>query len=84
MNQKARTLWGAGFYVGFRLAGSGFGGEGQQVLWFRRFNGFPILCGQRILMHPIKKSAALFILRRTIPVEPLEPAEPFEPVVLGS
>ena len=76
MNQKARTLWGAGFYVGFKLAGSGFGGG--------RFNGFPILCGQRILMHPIKKSAAFFILRRTIPVEPLEPAEPFEPDVLGS
>ena len=67
---------------GWRVQGSG--GEVQQVLWFRRFNGFPILCEQRILMHPIKKSAALFILRRTIPVEPLEPAEPFEPVVLGS
>ena len=56
----------------------------QQVLWVLKVQRVSILCEQRILMHLIKKSAALFILRRTIPVEPLEPAEPFEPVVLGS
>lgn len=67
---------------GWRVQGSGGGSTGS--MGSEGSTGFPSCVDSVFSCIQLKKSAAFFILRRTIPVEPLEPAEPFEPVVLGS